>query len=91
MKSYIYPKLLREEMQKRYADDPDARSERVNQVLLETDPDMLARMGLRRARQSPRVPYEPFGVAVTDDALRVLRGLPSSASRSALIQQILSC
>lgn len=91
MKSYIYPKLLREEMQPLYAADPDARSERVNQALLETDSDGLARMGLRRARQVPKAPYEPFGVAVTDEALRVLRGLPSSVSRSALIQQILSC
>lgn len=90
MKSYIYPKLLREEMQTIYATDPDARAERVNQALLETELDTLARMGLRRARQSPKAPYEPFGIAVTDAALRVLRGLPATTSRSALIQQMLS-
>ena len=90
MKSYIYPKLLREEMQTLYANNPDARSLRVNQALLDTEPDLLARMGLRRARQSPKAPYEPFGIALGDAAFRVLNSLPSTTSRSALIQQILS-
>lgn len=89
MKSYIYPKLLRDDMSSLYVHNPDARSERVNRILLETDQATLARMGLRRARQSPKMPYEPFGVAITDEALRVLRSLPASTSRSALIQWML--
>ncbi|MDD3760636.1 MAG: hypothetical protein PHO57_07375 [Acidithiobacillus sp.] len=90
MKSYIYPKLLREEMQDIYIHDPDARADRVNSGLLEIEPATLASHGLRRARQSPRAFYEPFGIAITDEALRVLRSLPASTSRSALIQWLLS-
>ena len=89
MKSYIYPKLLRDEMRLEYADDPDARSARVNDALVKTPVDMLMRAGIRRARQRMKTPYEPFGVAITDDAMRVLQGLPSTVSRSALIQWIL--
>lgn len=90
MKSYIYPKLMREDLREVYAVDPDARSDAVNSALLGTPPEVLARMGLRRARQNPKAHYEPFGVSVTDDAMRVLRGLPASVSRSALIQWMLS-
>ena len=90
MKSYIYPKLLRDEMRREYAEHPDARSARVNDLLVNTPEDTLMRAGIRRARQSPKAPYEPFGVAITDDAMRVLRELPSTVSRSALIQWMLS-
>ena len=91
MKSYIYPKLLREEMNPLYAESPEARYEAVNRALVETDPDTLARMGLRRARQRPKANYEPFGIALEPDAARVLARLSASTSRSALIQWILSC
>jgi hypothetical protein len=89
MKSYIYPKLLRSELDPRYASSPDARSEAVNTALVETDIDTLTRAGLRRARQRPKVLYEPFGVALGDAALRVMNSLPASTSRSALIQWML--
>ncbi|OCX71657.1 hypothetical protein A6M27_02655 [Acidithiobacillus thiooxidans] len=89
MQSYIYPKLLREEMHADYADNPTLRSKAVNEALLKLSTSDLASMGMRRARQKPRVPYEPFGVAITDDALHVLRSLPPTVSRSALIQSIL--
>ena len=91
MKSYIYPKLLREEMNPLYAENPDARSEAVTRALLETDRDTLTRMGLRRARQRPKAPYEPFGIALGDEAIRVMDSLPAATSRSALIQWMLSC
>ncbi|MHB8249599.1 MAG: hypothetical protein ACYDCX_12050 [Acidithiobacillus sp.] len=90
MKSYIYPKLMREEMNPLYAENPDARYAAVNRALVETDLGTLSRMGLRRARQQPKAGYEPFGVALGDAALRVLDSLPASTSRSALIQWILS-
>ena len=89
MKSYIYPKLLRDEMQPKFADNPDARSAQVNDLLVNTPAETLMRAGIRRARQSPKAPYEPLGVAITDDAMRVLQGLPVAVSRSALIQWML--
>jgi hypothetical protein len=89
MKSYIYPKLLRHEIHPPFADDPDARSERVNKSLMDTDPEILRNLALRRARQRPRVPYEPFGISISEDAMRVLQALPASSSRSALIQHLL--
>jgi hypothetical protein len=90
MKSYLYPKLLREEMNPRYVQDTAARYAAVNEALTQTDRDTLIRMGLRRARQKPKAPYEPFGIALEPDAHRVLSSLPSTTSRSALIQWILS-
>lgn len=89
MQSYIYPKLLRSEMQQDYATDPALRSQKVNAALLRLSPDELSHLGMRRARQKPKVPYEPFGIAITDSALHVLRSLPSTVSRSALIQNLL--
>lgn len=89
MQSYIYPKLLRSEMRRDYAADPALRSKAVNKALLSLSADKLTHLGMRRARQNPRVPYEPFGVAITDEALHVLRSLPTTVSRSALIQNIL--
>jgi hypothetical protein len=91
MKSYIYPKLLREELHPGYAESPSARYDAVNRALIETDRDTLTRMGLRRARQRPKTHYEPFGIALSPEAARVLNSLPASTSRSALIQWILSC
>jgi len=89
MKSYLYPKLLRDEMNPRYVRDTAARYAAVNDALVKTDRDTLIRMGLRRARQQPKAHYEPFGIALEPDALRVLSSLPQTTSRSALIQQIL--
>jgi len=89
MKSYLYPKLLREEMNPRYVRDTAARYAAVNEALVKTDRDTLIRMGIRRARQKPKAHYEPFGIALEADALRVLTSLPPTTSRSALIQQIL--
>ncbi len=89
MKSYIYPKLLRDEVHPAYAANPDARSAKVNETLVKTPMDDLMRAGIRRARRNPKTPYEPFGVAIDDAAMRVLQALPSTVSRSALIQWIL--
>lgn len=89
MRSYIYPKLLREDLREPFATNPDARSALVNTALMTTPLEALARMGMRRARTVPKVCYEPFGVSITEEALHVLRSLPQSVSRSALIQQLL--
>jgi hypothetical protein len=86
MKSYLYPKLIREEMDPLYVRDTAARYAAVNEALVKTDRETLIRMGLRRARQKPKAPYEPFGIALEPDALRVLSDLPPTTSRSALIQ-----
>ncbi len=90
MRSYVYPKLMRAELRRIYVTNPDLRSEAVERALLDTDLDTLARQGLRRARQTPKVDYEPFSLALSDKAIAVLRALPASTSRSALIQWILS-
>lgn len=89
MQSYIFPKLLRATLHPDCAASPAVRSARVNTTLLNTPKEDLARMGMRRARQIPKTPYEPFIVGVSDEALHVLRSLPSGVSRSALIQKIL--
>jgi len=89
MKSYMYTKLLRSEINPRYVQDADARYAAVNTALVETDRDTLIRMGLRRPRQKEKTLYEPFGVALEVEAIRVLNSLPTTISRSALIQHIL--
>lgn len=90
MKSYIYPKLLRAEMDPRFTSDTEARYNAVNAALRALDRETLVRQGLRRARQKRAAGYEPFGVSLDNDSLRVLESLPTSTSRSALIQWILS-
>ncbi|MGC9217321.1 hypothetical protein [Acidithiobacillus sp.] len=90
MKSYIHPRLLRAEMQPAYVHDPKAREDAVNRVLLGADMDTLMRHALRRARQCPKAPYEPFGIALHPEAAQVLEKLPEGLSQSALIQWILS-
>lgn len=72
MKSYLYPKLIRDEMDPRYVRDTVTRYAAVNEALVKTDRETLIRMGLRCARQKPKAPYEPFGIALEPDALRVL-------------------
>ena len=89
MKSYMYPKLLRDEMDPWYVADTEARYAAVNEALVHTDRDTLIRMGLRRPRQTPRANYEPFGIALEAEALKILTSLPPTTSRSALIQQVL--
>ena len=90
MRSYVYPKLMRSTMRPQYVTSPEQRSEAVEQALLDTDLSTLASLGLRRARQTPKADYEPFSLALSDKAIAVLRALPASTSRSALIQRILS-
>lgn len=89
MKSYVYPKLLRETVAQRYLDDPDARSEAVNRFLHVTPVATLQSLGLRRARQTPKVEYEPFAVTLDAEAMAALDALPKSASKSAIMQHIL--
>lgn len=89
MKSYIYPKLVRDEMLPIYATNPAARYARVNSALVNTPMSILLGVGVRRERSDSKTPYEPFGVAITGDALRVLCDLPDHISISAVVQWIL--
>jgi hypothetical protein len=90
MRGRVIPRLRRDLLPERYAEDPQARSEKVCKALTEWPTEVLQEMGARRPnRPSTYPPYEPFALSLTPKALARLDQL-GKISLSALVQEILS-